>query len=113
MLTIQLWGRLSRAQREAANAEEEEDFDDGAGPTVSAMEAELRHFQVASDSDSPFNTTSPLMALVVFTLGPIVASFYLSLTHYEVVRAPVWAGLAAGRVAGAVTRKDWVFPSYR
>ena len=26
-------------------------------------------------------------------MGPILASFYLSLTDYEVVRAPVFAGL--------------------
>ncbi len=35
-----------------------------------------------------------IIGFFVFTLGPIVASFYLSFTHYEVVRAPVWAGLA-------------------
>lgn len=35
-----------------------------------------------------------IIGFLVFTLGPIVASFYFSLTHYEVVRAPVWAGLA-------------------
>jgi multiple sugar transport system permease protein len=35
-----------------------------------------------------------IIGFLVFTLGPIVASLYLSFTHYEVVRAPVWAGLA-------------------
>jgi multiple sugar transport system permease protein len=35
-----------------------------------------------------------IIGFFVFTLGPIVASFYLSFTNYEVVRAPVWTGLA-------------------
>ncbi len=34
-----------------------------------------------------------LLGLVVFTIGPIVASFYLSMTNFEVVRPPVFAGL--------------------
>jgi multiple sugar transport system permease protein len=34
-----------------------------------------------------------LLGLVIFILGPIVASFYLSLTDFEVVRAPVFIGL--------------------
>lgn len=35
-----------------------------------------------------------IIGFLVFTLGPIIASFYLSLTHYQVVKPPVWAGLA-------------------
>lgn len=34
-----------------------------------------------------------LLGLLIFTLGPIIASFYFSLTDFEVVRAPVWVGL--------------------
>lgn len=34
-----------------------------------------------------------LIGLVVFTLGPIIVSFYLSMTNYEIVRAPVFNGL--------------------
>jgi multiple sugar transport system permease protein len=34
-----------------------------------------------------------LVGLVIFTLGPIIASFYFSLTNFEVVRAPVFVGL--------------------
>jgi multiple sugar transport system permease protein len=34
-----------------------------------------------------------LLGLLLFTLGPIIASFYLSLTNFEVVRPPVFAGL--------------------
>jgi len=35
-----------------------------------------------------------LVGLVVFTLGPIAASFYFSLTSYQLVKPPVWVGLA-------------------
>ncbi len=34
-----------------------------------------------------------LLGLLIFTLGPIIASFYFSLTDFEVVRAPTWVGL--------------------
>src|SRR5689334_5172159 len=35
-----------------------------------------------------------LIGLTVFVLGPIVASLYLSLTNYDILRPPRWAGLA-------------------
>jgi multiple sugar transport system permease protein len=35
-----------------------------------------------------------IVGFLVFTLGPIVASFYYSLTNYQVVKPPVWIGLA-------------------
>lgn len=35
-----------------------------------------------------------LLGLVIFIVGPILASFYFSLTDYEVVRPPVFRGLA-------------------
>jgi multiple sugar transport system permease protein len=35
-----------------------------------------------------------IIGFVVFLLGPIIASFYFSLTHYQVVQPPEWAGLA-------------------
>jgi multiple sugar transport system permease protein len=34
-----------------------------------------------------------ILGLLIFTLGPIVASFYLSLTNYNVVKPPQWVGL--------------------
>lgn len=34
-----------------------------------------------------------LLGLVIFTVGPIVASFYFSLTDFQVVKAPVFTGL--------------------
>lgn len=38
--------------------------------------------------------TPALLGLLIFTLGPMVASFYFSFCDYEIVRAPVWVGLA-------------------
>jgi len=35
-----------------------------------------------------------LLGLLIFTLGPMVASFYFSFCDYEIVRAPEWVGLA-------------------
>ncbi|MGI6208727.1 MAG: carbohydrate ABC transporter permease [Anaerolineae bacterium] len=35
-----------------------------------------------------------LLGLLIFTLGPIVASFYFSFTDYEVVKPPIFVGLA-------------------
>ena len=34
-----------------------------------------------------------LIGFTLFSLGPILATFYLSLSHYDVVSAPRWAGL--------------------
>jgi multiple sugar transport system permease protein len=34
-----------------------------------------------------------ILGFVALTLGPIIASAYLSLTHYDLFNAPVWAGL--------------------
>ncbi len=35
-----------------------------------------------------------LLGLAIFTVGPIIASLYFSFTEYEVVKTPVWIGLA-------------------
>lgn len=35
-----------------------------------------------------------IIGFLIFLVGPIAASFYFSLTNYQVVKAPVWAGLA-------------------
>jgi len=34
-----------------------------------------------------------LLGLIIFVLGPIIVSLYLSLTQYDVIRAPRWYGL--------------------
>lgn len=35
-----------------------------------------------------------LLGLLIFTTGPVIASFYLSLTEYNIVKAPEFVGLA-------------------
>ncbi len=35
-----------------------------------------------------------IVGFLVFILGPVIASFYFSLTNYAVVQPPTWAGLA-------------------
>jgi multiple sugar transport system permease protein len=35
-----------------------------------------------------------VLGLVLFQLGPVLASFYLSFTKYEIISAPEWIGLA-------------------
>lgn len=34
-----------------------------------------------------------IIGFLIFILGPIIASFYFSLTDYQVVKSPVWTGL--------------------
>lgn len=40
-----------------------------------------------------------LLGFIVFIAGPLLASFALSLTKFEIVRSPVWVGLANYREA--------------
>ena len=35
-----------------------------------------------------------ILGFLIFLVGPMVASIYLSLTEYKVIKAPVWIGLA-------------------
>lgn len=50
-----------------------------------------------------------LVGLVVFVLGPMIASLYLSLTKYDVIRRPEWFGLA--NYVRAFTGDDLFWPS--
>lgn len=34
-----------------------------------------------------------LLGLVVFTIGPVIASLYFSFTEYNIIRSPEWSGL--------------------
>ena len=34
-----------------------------------------------------------LAGLLIFTVGPILASFVLSFTHWDIINPPEWAGL--------------------
>ena len=40
-----------------------------------------------------------LIGFLVFILGPIIASFYLSLTEYAIIQPPTFVGFALSGVA--------------
>ncbi len=61
-----------------------------ARPTKRAMtQSERREATEGYIAISPW-----LLGLIIFTIGPIIASLYFSFTEYEVVKPPVWIGLA-------------------
>ncbi|MFT3767000.1 MAG: sugar ABC transporter permease [Minicystis sp.] len=49
----------------------------------------------------------PVLGFVVFALGPMVASLYLSFTHFEVLAPPKWVGL--DNYARLVTRDFFIW----
>ena len=48
-----------------------------------------------------------VIGFIVFSLGPIIASFYLSLTKYKIGGTPVWIGLANYKEAFTVDKLFW------
>lgn len=50
-----------------------------------------------------------LLGLLIFVIGPILASFYLSFTRYDIVRPPEWIGIA--NYTRAVTTDNLFWPS--
>ena len=50
-----------------------------------------------------------LLGLIIFWIGPIVASFYFSFTKYDVMTPPRWVGLE--NYAEALFRDNLVWPS--
>ncbi len=50
-----------------------------------------------------------LLGLLIFILGPMLASFYLSFTKYDVVRPPEWLG--AANYVRAFTEDELFWPS--
>src|SRR5438552_3468670 len=64
--------------------------------TTTAVPARARRSRNATrEALVGFAFISPwLVGFVVFTLGPMLASFYLSFTRYNIVQAPRWIGLA-------------------
>ena len=48
-----------------------------------------------------------VIGFIVFSLGPIIASFYLSLTRYKIGGTPEWLGLANYNEAFFVDRLFW------
>ncbi|MCY4411142.1 MAG: sugar ABC transporter permease [Caldilineaceae bacterium] len=70
-------------------------------PAQSAPEAQtdrgLRFFQRLSFEETLFGwmfIIPAVLGLLFFRLGPVFASFYLSLTKYEIITAPQWIGFA-------------------
>lgn len=50
-----------------------------------------------------------LLGLVIFVLGPIIVSMYLSLTRYDAIRPPVWLGIS--NYVRAFTEDELFWPS--
>ena len=50
-----------------------------------------------------------LIGLVVFTLGPMVASFVLGFTRYRIIKPPTWAGI--DNYVTALTKDKLFWPS--
>ncbi len=54
----------------------------------------LRRMGMRQDAATGFALITPwLLGFLIWTAFPIVASFYLSFTDYDVLRPPVWVGL--------------------
>jgi multiple sugar transport system permease protein len=50
-----------------------------------------------------------IIGLVVFVLGPILVSFYLSFTKYDIIQAPEWIGIE--NYVRAITQDELFWPS--
>ena len=50
-----------------------------------------------------------LLGLIIFWIGPIIASFYFSFTQYDVISAPKWVG--AQQYVTALTLDDLFWSS--
>jgi multiple sugar transport system permease protein len=48
-----------------------------------------------------------ILGFLVFSLGPIIASLYLSFTQYKIAGSPVWIGLENYRQAFFVDKQFW------
>jgi multiple sugar transport system permease protein len=57
-------------------------------------EKRLRAKEAGRDNKAGYLFLLPwLIGLVVITIGPMIASFYLSFTNYSLIQAPKWIGL--------------------
>lgn len=62
---------------------------------ASAEERRVRAKEAGRDNKVGYLFLLPwLVGLVVITIGPMVASLYLSFTDYSLIQAPKWSGLA-------------------
>src|SRR5512133_2235099 len=54
----------------------------------------FRRFRLTEETRAGLVFTSPFtIGFLIFTLGPLLASLYLSFTAYDVLSPPVWIGL--------------------
>src|SRR4051795_9298366 len=61
----------------------------------SEQERRLRAREAGRDNKAGYLFLLPwLVGLVVITIGPMLASLYLSFTNYSLIQAPEWTGLA-------------------
>jgi multiple sugar transport system permease protein len=64
------------------------------GKAKTAEERRARRKETGRDNKAGYLFLLPwLVGLVVITIGPLVASLYLSFTDYSLIEAPVWTGL--------------------
>jgi multiple sugar transport system permease protein len=53
-----------------------------------------RRFRITEETRAGWLAISPwLIGFLIFTLGPVLASVYFSLTRYDVISSPQWVGL--------------------
>jgi pectin-derived oligosaccharide transport system permease protein len=65
------------------------------GRAKTPEEKRLRKKEASRDNKAGYLFLLPwLIGLVVITLGPMLASLYLSFTNYSLIQAPKWVGLA-------------------
>lgn len=84
----------------------------GLGLIMLAVYRLLGLLGVKPEAATGFSLILPwLLGLIVWTLGPILASLYLSLTDYNVLQAPAWVGIANYR--GMFTADPDFWPSMR
>src|SRR5436190_23085147 len=61
---------------------------------LASVVSRLRGFRFTEESRAGLVFITPfLIGFVVFTVGPLLASLYLSFTSYDVLNPPVWIGL--------------------
>jgi len=64
------------------------------GKAKTAEERRLRKKEAGRDNKAGYLFLLPwLIGLVLITLGPMLASLYLSFTNYSLIQAPGWVGL--------------------
>ncbi len=61
---------------------------------LASRRARFRRFRMNEETRAGLVFTSPFtIGFIIFTLGPLLASLYLSFTSYDVLNPPRWIGL--------------------